>query len=108
MTNTQRNVLGELRKKDNKALWLIQQGLEEYIFPKVAATNHAKKAWDILEIAYQGTNKVKNAKLQTLRKSFETLQMKDSNYVDHFMTHIMSIMNQLCNAWRRHSREEIR
>jgi hypothetical protein len=60
---------GELRKKDNKSLWLIQQGLEEYIFPKVAATDHAKHAWDTLEIAYQGTDKVKNAKLQTLRKS---------------------------------------
>jgi hypothetical protein len=96
MTNAQRNVLGELRKKDNKSLWLIQQGLEEYIFPKVAATDHAKHAWDILEITYQGTNKVKNAKLQTLRKSFETLQMKDSDSVDHFMTHITSIVNQLC------------
>jgi ribosome assembly protein YihI (activator of Der GTPase) len=41
-------------------------------------------------------NKVKNAKLQTLRKSFETLQMKDSDFVDHFMTHVTRIMNQLC------------
>ena len=30
MTNAQRNALGELGKKENKALWLIQQGLEEY------------------------------------------------------------------------------
>jgi len=37
MTNAQRNALRELRKKDIKSLWLIQQGLEEYIFPKVAA-----------------------------------------------------------------------
>jgi hypothetical protein len=95
MTNAQRNSLGELRKKDSKSLWLIQQGLEEYIFPKVAATDHAKHAWDTLEIAYQGTDKVKNAKLQTLRKSFETLQMKDSDSVDHFMTHVTSIVNQL-------------
>jgi hypothetical protein len=89
-----------------KSLWLIQQGLEEYIFPKVAAADHAKHAWDTLEIAYQGTDKVKNAKLQTLRKSFETLQMKDSDFVDHFMTHVTSIVNQLCTPWRRHSREK--
>jgi hypothetical protein len=63
MMNAQRNVLGELKKKDNKSSWLIQQGLEEYIFSKVIAADHPKKAWVILEIAYQGTNKVKNEKL---------------------------------------------
>jgi hypothetical protein len=66
----QRNVLGELRKKDNKALRLIQEGLEEYIFPKVATEDHAKYAWNILKITNQGIDKVKNAKLHTLRKSF--------------------------------------
>jgi hypothetical protein len=42
MTNTQRTGLGEIRKNDNKSMWLFQQRLEEYIFPKVAAENHAK------------------------------------------------------------------
>jgi hypothetical protein len=63
MTNAQTNALRELRNNDSQALWLIQQGLEEYSFPKVAIADHAKQAWDTLEIAYQGTDKVKNAKL---------------------------------------------
>jgi hypothetical protein len=44
MTNAQINSLVELRNTDSKALWLIQQGLEEYIFPKVTAVYHAKQA----------------------------------------------------------------
>jgi len=46
-------------------------------FPKVVATNYSKQACNTLDIAYQGIDKVKNAKFQTLRKSFETLQIKD-------------------------------
>jgi hypothetical protein len=107
MTNAWRNSLEELKKKDRKSLWLIQHGLEEYIFPKVATTDHAKQAWDTLEIAYQGTDKVKNVKLQTPRKSFETLQMKNSDFVDHFMTHFMSIMNQLCTHGEENQEKKV-
>jgi hypothetical protein len=34
-----------------------------------------KQAWDILKSAYQGNDKVKTVKLQTLRTQFETLKM---------------------------------
>jgi hypothetical protein len=96
MMNAQINSLGELKKKDKKSICLIHQGLQEYILPKVRAIDHAKKAWDILEITYQGTYNVKNAKLHTLRKSFDSLQMKDFDSMDHFMTHFTSIVNRLC------------
>jgi hypothetical protein len=29
-------------------------------------------------------------------KNFETLQLKDSYFVDHLMTHVTSIVSQLC------------
>ena len=65
----------------------MQQGLEEYIFPKVAVANHAEHAWDTLETTSHGIDKVKNEKLQKLKKCFKTVYMKDSDYVDHFMNH---------------------
>jgi hypothetical protein len=33
-------------------LSLIQQGLDESILPKIAATTRSKEAWDILEMEY--------------------------------------------------------
>ena len=53
------------------------------------------KYWDILKAAYQGNEKVKVVKLQTLRTQFETLKMHGSETVDQYMTRVMGIVNLL-------------
>ena len=64
LTKNEMDKLQDNMKKDAKALFLIQQSLDESIFPKVSAAKKSKIAWDILETTYQGTSKVKIAKLQ--------------------------------------------
>ena len=86
MTNAQRNAYVENKRKDSRALWNIVNGVEESIFSKISATTNAYQAWEILATTYQGVEKVKNAKLQILRKRFESLQMKDTETVDQFMS----------------------
>ncbi|KAJ8633326.1 hypothetical protein MRB53_026662 [Persea americana] len=49
--------LFDRRKKDSKALLVIQQAVHESIFPRIAATNKSKDAWKILKDEYQGTDK---------------------------------------------------
>ena len=71
------DLLKENKKKDAKALFIIQQAVEEAIFPKVVAATSSKQAWDNLQSTYQGVEKVKTSKLQNLRRDFENLQMKD-------------------------------
>ena len=63
LSNAERVLLKENRKKDNKALSLIQQGLSKSIFPKISSAESSKKDWDTLETCYQGVTKVKNVKL---------------------------------------------
>lgn len=82
-------------KKNSKALWLIMQGVDESIFPKIEGESTAKGAWDILMNIYQGTEKVKTVKLQTLRQNFETLSMKDTEIVDQFMTSVKHLVHQI-------------
>ena len=93
LSNADRVLLKENRKKDNKALGLIQQGLNESIFMNIASAASLKLAWDILETYYQGVSKVKTVKLQNLRRDFENLKMKDNENVDTFMTQVMSVVN---------------
>ena len=69
--------------------------MSESIFPKISSAESSKKAWDTLETCYQGVSKVKNVKLQNLRRDFENLKMKDTDTVDFFMTQVMNVINQL-------------
>jgi hypothetical protein len=75
LTQVQRDQLRENRKKNSKALFFIQQAMHDSIFPILDATTKSKEAWDVLQQTYQGTNKVKVVKLQSLRREFETLYM---------------------------------
>ena len=95
LTNAEHVLLKGNWKKDNKALGLIQQGLSESIFLKISSAESSKKSWDTLETCYQGVTKVKNVKLQNLRRDFENMKMKDSEIVDNFMTQVMCVVNQL-------------
>ena len=93
LSNVECVMLKKNRKKDNKSLGLIQQSLSESIFLKISSVESSKKSWDTLETCYQGVTKVKNVKLQNLRREFENLKMKDSETIDNFMTQVMSVVN---------------
>jgi len=69
--------------------------LDDSMFPNVTRAINAKGAWDILKVTYQGNDKVKTVRLQTLITQFETLKMIDSKSVDQFMTKVMGAVNQL-------------
>ncbi|XP_059627041.1 uncharacterized protein LOC132269821 [Cornus florida] len=60
LMNTQRQQLKDHKKKDAKALGLIQQGVADTIFPRIINASKAKEAWDILEKEYRGSTKVVN------------------------------------------------
>ena len=53
----------EQRKKDGKNMCYIHQAMHESILPRVEAVVNTKQAWDTLETAYQGLDKVRTSKL---------------------------------------------
>ena len=55
----------------------ILNSLDDSTFPKINAAKNAKAIWDILKVVYQGNDKVKMVRLQTLRTQFETLKMTE-------------------------------
>ncbi len=82
LLTAQKTKLDENCKKDKKTLSLIHQGISHVIFIKIATTQNAKEAWEMLEMSYKGGAKAKAIKLQNLRRDFENLKMKDSNSVE--------------------------
>ena len=89
LSQAEEDLLKENRQKDARALFIIQQVVEEAIFPKGVVATSSKQAWDNLQSTYQGTRKVKISKLKNLRRDFENLQIKDSDSIDSFFTQAM-------------------
>ena len=83
------------KKKDSKALYFLYQAVHESVFQRITTAKRSKEAWKTLKIAYQGMEKVKTAKLQLLRRDFETLYMKESNNIDSFFTHVIGLVTQI-------------
>ena len=95
LTQAEKDVSREQRKKDGKDLFYIHQAMHESILSRVGPKTNAKQAWDTLETTYQGLDKVRTSKLQILRRYFESLSMKDSESVDSFHTRVVGLINQL-------------
>jgi hypothetical protein len=73
MSNAKRQMLRQSRKKDNKALFMIYQGLDEATLEMVAQTKTSNEAWKMLNKTYIGVKKTKKVWLQALRGDFEKL-----------------------------------
>ncbi|XP_023741703.1 uncharacterized protein LOC111889782 [Lactuca sativa] len=85
----------ENQKKDAKALFFIQQVVDETIFPRIATAITSRDAWNILKTEYQGAAKVITVKLQSLRRQFETLNLKASETVQEYLAKASSIVIQM-------------
>lgn len=64
--------------KDLKALGIIQNSVSDQIFPRIALEETSKGTWDKLQHEFRGDMKVRKVKLQTLRRDFEYVRMKES------------------------------
>ncbi|XP_019450621.1 PREDICTED: uncharacterized protein LOC109352893 [Lupinus angustifolius] len=85
----------ETQKKDNKALFLIHQCVDDVHFEKIQNAMTAKEAWDILVTSHAGGDKIKKVKLQSLRKQYELLHMEEGDKVGEYFTKILTITNQM-------------
>ncbi|XP_019451820.1 PREDICTED: uncharacterized protein LOC109353918 [Lupinus angustifolius] len=96
-TKMQRTTHKEAKKKDNNALFLIHQCVDDVHFEKIQNASIAKEAWDILIRSHAGGDKIKKVKLQTLRKQYKLLYMDEGDKIGEYFTKILTITNQMKN-----------
>ncbi len=85
----------KLYESNSKAMYGILGGLAASKFVKVMNCTSAKEVWDKLKIAYEGDDKVKNAKLQTYRSQFESLKMEESEDIATYFLRIDEVANTM-------------
>ncbi|KAA0062466.1 gag-pol polyprotein [Cucumis melo var. makuwa] len=68
--------------------------VDQNVFKLINTYKSVKAAWDILEVAYKGTSKVKISRLQILTLRFEALQMTDDETIAEFNVRVLGIANK--------------
>ncbi|XP_074373711.1 uncharacterized protein LOC141714067 [Apium graveolens] len=82
-------------KMDKVALAMMYQGIPEDLLLDIADKRSAKEAWEAIQTMSQGAERVKKARVQTLKVKFEALNMKDTNVLDEFYMKINRIVSNI-------------
>lgn len=64
----------DFQKQDAKALFFIQQAVDESIFPRIADATSAKQAWSLLKAEDQGSMKVITVKFKCSCTNYIVMQ----------------------------------
>ena len=64
-------------------------------YNRICQCKSAKKIWRLLEITHEGTNQVKESKINLLVHSYELLFMKDNETIVEMITRFIDIVNGL-------------
>lgn len=91
----QQAVHKEQSKKDRKFLFLIHQCVYPNVFENIIEEESTKGAWDKLKNQYEGDEKLKSVKLQTLRKQFEITQVKEDEPIADLFSRLALLMNHM-------------
>lgn len=78
------NRLKESLKKDAKALYLIQQALDERVLIRIFEAKSAKEVWETLRTKFQGNQNIITVKLHALHPELDTAKMKQGEKIQDF------------------------
>ncbi|KAL4589803.1 hypothetical protein LXL04_002713 [Taraxacum kok-saghyz] len=82
-------------RRDKMAMAAIYQGLPEELLLSLAEKETAKEAWKTLKVMYMGAERVRTAKVQTLKAEFEALKMNETDSVDDFSMKLNNLVNNI-------------
>nr|XP_009795406.1 PREDICTED: uncharacterized protein LOC104242105 [Nicotiana sylvestris] len=69
-----------------KAKNLLYNAISGEEYKKVSSCETAKEMWDKLEVIYEGTNKMKETKINLMVWEYELFQMKDAESVEEIFS----------------------
>ncbi|XP_021625075.1 uncharacterized protein LOC110624277 [Manihot esculenta] len=95
LTDAQKTDFEATKLKDLKAKNYLLQSIERSILETILCKDTSKDIWDSMKKKYAGSARVKRAQLQTLRRDFETLQMRDGESVTSYFARTMEICNKM-------------
>ncbi|KAL6654203.1 hypothetical protein ACP70R_007668 [Stipagrostis hirtigluma subsp. patula] len=85
------------KKKDKMAMACLFGAIPDDVLQQVAKKTTAKEVWESLKTRCLGVDRVKKARVQTLKSEFKELCMKETESIDEFAGKISGLANKLCD-----------
>ncbi|CAM8987765.1 unnamed protein product [Rhodiola kirilowii] len=79
---------------NSKAMNAIFSAVDENVMKLIINCEVAKEAWDILQTAFEGTDKVRNSRMQAVTTRFEEMKMKESETITEYNTRVLKLSNE--------------
>ncbi|GAV83807.1 UBN2 domain-containing protein, partial [Cephalotus follicularis] len=90
-----------------KAKHVIICALNSNEFNRVSSCATGKEMWDRLEVTYEGTNQVKDAKINMLVREYEIFSMKENENISGMFVRFTNIINSLQSLNKCYTNSEI-
>ncbi|GAU49517.1 hypothetical protein TSUD_300440 [Trifolium subterraneum] len=94
-TPEQTQAAAESRLKDLKVKNYLFQFIDRSILETILERGTSRQIWESMRQKFQGSNQVKRAQLQSLRREFEVLWMKEDESVNDFFSRTLVIANKM-------------
>lgn len=82
-------------RADKVALAMIYQGIPENMLLSLATKKTANEAWNTLKTMCQGAERVKAARVQTMKAEFESLAMKENEVIDEYCMKLNGLVTNI-------------
>ena len=94
-TTAQKKTLEDLKMKDCQVKHYLFQAIDRVVFEQILDRKTSKIIWDSMKRKFGGNERVKRSLLQTLRRDFEVLAMKNEESIDDYFGRVMSVSNKM-------------
>nr|CAN74868.1 hypothetical protein VITISV_002411 [Vitis vinifera] len=78
-----------------KAVFTLQCAMDRNEYNRICQCKSAKEIWRLLEITHEGTNQVKESKINILVHNYELFSMKETETIVEMITRFTEIVNGL-------------
>ncbi|VFQ85244.1 unnamed protein product [Cuscuta campestris] len=87
----------DIKKVENyaKAINMLYCAVNPNDYRKISCCSTAKEMWDKLEVTYEGTDQVREAKIDFLTQEYEMFRMKEHKKIDDMFDRFSKIVNDL-------------
>ena len=86
---------GVEQSKDELALTIISQSIDDETLLRVAEKETAADVWAALRSMHVGVERVREARIQSLKSDFDNLKMSEAESVDEFAEKFMMIVGRI-------------